>query len=94
LGRISFIAKSKPAIGWSEIESCLQKISTPAGSSDLPVELSATLAHDPAFADEPPVITDPPITNHLPITSDLPAINAGDPLAMLSLLAAVPSNQS
>jgi hypothetical protein len=83
LGRVLFTAKSEPAIDWSEIEFRFQEISAPARSSDLPVEPSATLAHDPAFADEPPVTSDPPITNHLPITSDSPVMNSGDPLSQL-----------
>ena len=87
MGHVLFSAKSEPAIDWSEIEYRLQEISAPAGSSDLPVEPSATLANDPAVADDPPVTSEPPITNHAPITRDSPVIHPTDPLAeMLSLL--------
>jgi hypothetical protein len=94
LGRVLFNSKSEPAVDWSEIESRLQEISTPARLPDLPVEPSTTLANDPAVADDQPVTSEPPITNHPPITSDFPVMNSGDPLAMLSLLAAIPSNRS
>ena len=80
MGRVLFSPKSEPAVDWSEIESRLQEIST--GPSDLPVEPSATLAHDLALANDPPV------------TGDRPVINPGDPLDMLSLLAAIPANRS
>jgi hypothetical protein len=93
LGRILFAAKSEPAIDWSEIESRLQEISTPVRLSDLPVEPSATLAHDPAVADDPLVNSEPSTTNHPPITSS-PVMNPGEPLEMLSQLAAVLSNRS
>jgi hypothetical protein len=95
LGRILFAAKSEPAIDRSEIESRLQEISTPVRLSDLPVEPSATLAHDPAVADDPLVNSEPSITNHPhpPITSS-PVMNPGEPLEMLSQLAAVLSNRS
>ena len=87
MGRVLFTAKSEPAIDWSEIESRLQEISAPAGSSELPVEPSARLAHDPSVADASAVTSDRLITNHSPITSDAAVLNAGDPLAeMLSLL--------
>jgi hypothetical protein len=71
LGRVLFAAKAGPAkagpaIYWSEIESRFQEIPAPVRAQDrpaetsLPVEPSATLAHDPALADEPPVIRDHP----------------------------------
>jgi hypothetical protein len=95
LGRVLFNSKSEPAVDWSEIESRLQEISTPAGSSDHSVEPSAGLAHDPALADEPPVSSEPPIAGPLSTTSDSPVMNSGDPLDdMLSQLAAVSSNRS
>ena len=88
MGRVLFTSKAEPAIDWSEIESRLLEISTPARprylmvEKALPVEPSATLAHDPAFADE------------LPVTTDLSMSNPGDPLDVLSLLAAIPFDQS
>jgi len=86
LGRVSFTSKPKPAkaepvIDWSEIESRLQEISAPARASadlsDLPIEPSATLAHDPAVPDDPPAASD------LPETRDQP-MNNSDPLDVLS----------
>jgi len=71
LGRISFTSKLKPAkaepvIDWFEIESRLQEISVPARASadlsNLAIEPSATLAHDPAVADDPE-IRDQPMNN-------------------------------
>jgi hypothetical protein len=93
LGRVLFTAKaepakSEPAINWSEIESRLQEISSPARTGDLaaetslPIEPSATLAYDPSLADEPP------------LTSDQPVSIPGNPLDMLAMLAAIPSNRS
>jgi hypothetical protein len=88
LGRVFFTAKAEPKINWSEIEARLQEISAPPPASDcpveasLPVEPSATLAHDPEISDEPPVTKDEPVS--------IP----GDPLDMLSMLAAIPSNRS
>ena len=82
MGRVLFTPKSEPAIDWSEIELRLQEISTPARSHDLPVAPSATLAYDPTVAGDQLV------------TSDLPVSNLGDPLEMLSLLAAIPSDRS
>lgn len=72
MGRVFFTAKAEPAkaepaINWSEIESRLQEISAPARAGDspaeasLPVEVSATLAHDPALFDEPSA------TKHQPV---------------------------
>ena len=83
LGRVSFtpkprLEKAEPVIDWSEIESRLQKFSAPARAStdlsDLPIEPSSTLAHDPAVADDPPAASDPPETR------DQPMINSGGPL--------------
>jgi hypothetical protein len=82
VGRVLFASKSEPAIDWCEIEFRLHEISTPARSHALPVEPSPTLTHDPSGANDPLV------------TSDLPVSNFGDPLEMLSLLAAIPSNRS
>ena len=73
MSRVLFSAKSEPANDWSGIQSRLQGISAPAGSSDLPVEPSATLAHDPAVADEPAATRDQPVS--------IP----GDPLEILFL---------
>ena len=95
MGRVLFSAKAEPIkaepkLNWSEIESRLQEISAPARPSDLPaaaflpLEPSATLAHDPAFADEPPLIKE----------KDQPVSIPGDPLELLSILAAIPSNRS
>jgi hypothetical protein len=87
LGRISFTSKFKPAkaepvIDWFEIESRLQEISAPARASadlsDLPIEPSATLAHDPAVADDPPAASD------LPETRDQPTNNSDGPLDVVS----------
>jgi hypothetical protein len=78
LGRVSFTSKPKPAkaepvIDWSEIESRLQEISAPARASadlsDLPIEPSATLAHDPAVADDPPAASDLPETRDQPMNN-------------------------
>jgi len=88
LGRVLFTSKSEPAIDWPEIKSCFQEISTPARFHDLPVAPPATLAHEPTVADDQPVANDPLAT------SDLPVSHLGDPPEMLSLLAAIPSNQS
>jgi hypothetical protein len=87
LGRISFTSKPKPTkaepvIDWSEIESRLQEISAPvrasADLSDLPIEPSPTLAHDPAVADDPPAASD------LLETQDQPMNNSDDPLDVQS----------
>jgi hypothetical protein len=93
LGRVLFPAKAEatkaePKLNWSEIESRLQEISAPSPASvsaaepSLPLEPSATLAHDPDFSDEPPVRREQPVS--------LP----GDPLDMLAMLAAISSNRS
>jgi hypothetical protein len=81
------------AAGRCEIEVCPQERSTPARSHDLPVEPPATLAHDPNIAKNPTVANDQPFTNAPLVTSDL-SVGKLDPLEMLSLLAAIPSNRS
>jgi hypothetical protein len=100
LGRVLFSAKAEPAktepkINWSEVEARLLEISKPAQASALPIEASlqaepsslhvepsVTLAHDPDFSDVPA------------LTPGRPASMPADPLEMLSMLAAIPSNRS
>lgn len=98
LGRVLFSAKAEPLkaepkLNWSEIESRLQQISAPARARDLsdeaalPIEPSSTLAHDPALLDEP----SEPLESE---TRDQPVSTPADPLELLSMLAAIPSNRS
>jgi hypothetical protein len=100
LGRVLFSAKVEPAktepkINWSEIEARLLGISKPAQASELPIEASllaepsslpiapsAMMAHDLDFSDEPPATRDQPVS--------IP----GDPLEMLTMLAAISSDRS
>jgi hypothetical protein len=85
LGRVVFTRKAEPVFDWSEMESRLQNISafSPPShlSSDLPLEPSASLANDPPAEGDPALIPAAPAA-------------ASDPLDMLSLLAAIPSNRS